>query len=296
MRRHGRILGIAAAVLLVTSLTQAAPRQSVWRTDYENALKAAKAEGKPLVLHFHASWCGPCREMERNVLFQPNVLGELKAGVIGVMVDSDDHPDLVRRYRVEALPCDVFLDPDGRIVRKDSGYRDRGVYVSRVSDLRSRYHSDKTVAAQASRSVGEGQQSHARRTDPVRTLSIQPFLALEGYSPVALSAQRKWVKGRADFAAEYRGVLYYLSSARELETFNANPQRYAPQLLGCDPVLLWKSDRAVRGSTRFGAFFDGRLYLFATRDSREEFKTAPLRYTQTRHVLKIDASSGTVRR
>ena len=60
----------------------------------------------------------------------------------------------------------------------------------------------------------------------------------------------------------------------------------APRLLGCDPVTLAENDVAVRGSTQFGAFYDGALFLFESADSRTKFRKAPTRYSQLKHVVK----------
>jgi YHS domain-containing protein len=53
-------------------------------------------------------------------------------------------------------------------------------------------------------------------------------------------------------------------------------------------VILLQSDRAVQGNTKYGAYFDGALYLFQGPETRAEFKKAPMRYIKTRHVLNVD--------
>ena len=70
------------------------------------------------------------------------------------------------------------------------------------------------------------------------------------------------------------------------DEFKAHPARYAPRLLGCDPVTLTENDVAVRGSTQFGAFYDGSLFLFESAASRAKFRKAPTRYSQLKHVIK----------
>ena len=87
-----------------------------------------------------------------------------------------------------------------------------------------------------------------------------------------------------------------MADANELRQFRANPERYAPKLLGCDPVLLNETDRAIAGKIDFGAYFDGELYFFVSAKSRKIFRAKPLRYTRTRHVLRVDHIGGTVRR
>lgn len=271
----------------------------VWRQDYEAAFAEARRENKPLLLHFSASWCGPCRQMEANVLYQPDVLKRLDQAVIPVMIDYDENPKLVEQFSVRLLPTDIYVDPNGRVVGRDTGNRSLGVYVSRLNSV-------------ASRVAGEFASAKPERREPKQEVAERPkqpaveprvvekpaavVIGLDGYSPVALSTSRKWIRGREEFALEYKGVIYRMSSADELARFRASPEKYAPKLLGCDPVVLWNSDRALSGSTQHGAFFDGALYLFVSRESREQFKKEPLRYTRSRHVLRIDQVDGAVLR
>jgi YHS domain-containing protein len=70
------------------------------------------------------------------------------------------------------------------------------------------------------------------------------------------------------------------------DEFKANPGKYAPRLRGCDPVALVKSDLAVRGSVKFGAFYEGELFLFETADNRAAFRKDPVKFARLQHALK----------
>jgi YHS domain-containing protein len=86
-----------------------------------------------------------------------------------------------------------------------------------------------------------------------------------------------------------------MASVEEQQEFNENPTRYAPRFLGCDPVIVYQSDRAVLGSTKFGAFYDDELYLFVSNDNRQAFKANPDQYIRTRVVLRADQIEQVVR-
>ena len=122
------------------------------------------------------------------------------------------------------------------------------------------------------------------------------LVGLSGYSPISLRKHRKWVKGERKYAGQFKGILYYMVDEAELEQFNSDPEKYAPRLLGCDPVVLAETDRAIPGSTRFAAFFGEELYGFVSSATRDRFKQNPQKYVKTRHVLRLEQLEGTALR
>lgn len=138
---------------------------------------------------------------------------------------------------------------------------------------------------------GGSQAEEPRKLDevPDAPAGIEPddvLVAMDGYCPVTLRTTRTWKSGDKAFPLEHEGQIYYFVTADKRDEFKAHPARYAPRLLGCDPVTLAENDVAVRGSTQFGAFYDGALFLFESADSRTKFRKAPTRYSQLKHVLK----------
>jgi YHS domain-containing protein/thiol-disulfide isomerase/thioredoxin len=112
------------------------------------------------------------------------------------------------------------------------------------------------------------------------------LLAMEGYCPVTLRATRGWKPGSSDIAHVHEGQTFYFAAVEKRDEFKANPKRYAPRLMGCDPVVLANSDLAVRGSVKFGAYYEGELFLFESAESRATFRKDPTRYAKLQHVLK----------
>jgi thioredoxin-like negative regulator of GroEL len=80
----------------------------------------------PTVLHFSASWCGPCTQVRRVV----NQVCEDLGDVAHVEIDMDANPGAARRLSVLSLPTTFIFDADGR-----QQYRAAG--VPKADDLRS---------------------------------------------------------------------------------------------------------------------------------------------------------------
>ncbi|WP_414689032.1 thioredoxin family protein [Mycobacterium sp.] len=80
----------------------------------------------PTVVHFSASWCGPCTQVRRVVNQVCDDLGD----VAHVEIDMDADPGAARRLSVLSLPTTFIFDADGR-----QQYRAAG--VPKAEDLRS---------------------------------------------------------------------------------------------------------------------------------------------------------------
>jgi hypothetical protein len=80
----------------------------------------------PTVVHFSASWCGPCTQVRRVV----NQVCEDLDRVAHVEIDMDANPGAARRLSVLSLPTTFIFDADGQ-----QRYRTAG--VPKADDLRS---------------------------------------------------------------------------------------------------------------------------------------------------------------
>lgn len=78
------------------------------------------------MLHFTATWCGPCAAVRRVV---DEVCAELPA-VAHVEIDMDDDPEAAKRLSVLSLPTTIVFDADGRPKFRISG-------VPKAADLRT---------------------------------------------------------------------------------------------------------------------------------------------------------------
>ena len=124
--------GSAGADMAAAALPAAegVPDRLVW-TDFGTGLERAKAEGKPLLVHFFASWCGYCKKMDRDTWDDPGVIARSQ-DVVAVRVNVDAQHQvngfsgaaLASRYRVAGTPAQLLLDAQGAVLANASGYQD----------------------------------------------------------------------------------------------------------------------------------------------------------------------------
>src|SRR5688500_551477 len=107
----------------------------VWHPEYARAAAEAQQSERPLLIHFYADWCDPCRQMEARALNQPAVLDGLRERVVAVKVNYDQRADLVGRFSVGVLPCDLLVAPNGEVLLRTTGYVDETTYMERIDRL-----------------------------------------------------------------------------------------------------------------------------------------------------------------
>ncbi|WP_373652203.1 thioredoxin family protein [Schlesneria sp. DSM 10557] len=292
-----------AAILLVTILTNVpqadcAELDSVFRSDFKAALAEAEEKKLPLLIHFYADWCMPCKRMDREVFSATDVKDLLQTRFIATKVNSDQQQDLVRRYGVETLPSDVIVDSQsGRVLALHAGFQDRNGYVANISKAEAKFtraHAGETLVLKSTPAAVEAKGASSTSSGGIELGEPKPIIGLAGFSPVAIAKNRQWNRGSPKFAWDYKEVTYYLCSREELVEFRNDPEAFAPKLLGCDPVILWESDKAVAGDIKYAAFFDDELFLFKSEERRRQFKANPEKYIRLQHALKVDQIDQTV--
>ncbi len=134
---------------------------------------------------------------------------------------------------------------------------------------------DQPLIAQQAHVQAPGQPSR-----DVRTAGFESPLptALDGFCPVELVKNERWVRGDSRWAIDYQGRRYLMSSEIQRESFLVNPQRYVPAYEGNDPVLVVDRGQRIPGITRYCATYDSRLYMFSNPATLAHFRQQPEHY------------------
>ena len=156
---------LAFCVVSGQGLYSSAPDFRAYSPTLKAAVQLAKLRGKPVVLNFWGSWCGPCRD-EMPVLNA--VAGQLKDKFVLLAISSGESPDaslkyvtdnkfdhltvlsdapkddpnnlessdaINRRYGIESYPTSIFIDKDGIIQASREGGLSRKSFISYLRNI-----------------------------------------------------------------------------------------------------------------------------------------------------------------
>lgn len=318
-RRNTRALAFCAALWLSLAAGSATGQEPVvWHTDLVAAQKLAAQTGRLLLVHVWAPWCGPCQQMERDVLSDPAVKASLAPRFVLVKLNYDLHGPTLQTMNIDLLPSDAILSADGRVLHKLRGKQDANTYVTRLSQLAEQHSAPLVARVPSSPATGpvaapmtDGAAPMPMETpvtsDPMAPAAAAPMaepaatpspmqgvqrhapaqpgmhpatapLGLEGFCPVRLCQTKNWVAGDARYALVYQGRQFRFASADELRQFQADPARYAPVAGGLDPVLLAEQRGVQEGRREHGVFWRGQIYLFSSEESLARFAQSPRQY------------------
>jgi len=143
LRQHSAVKNFVEKVtrLKAVQVGQIAPEFSIPSIDGKT-IKLTDYRGKYVLLDFWASWCGPCREENPNVVKAYQTYRNRNFTVLGISLDKDKNAwaqaikqdnliwdqtgelsdfagATVKLYQVEAIPSSFLLDPQGKIIARD---------------------------------------------------------------------------------------------------------------------------------------------------------------------------------
>lgn len=135
-----RMKATMIACLLGVMIVRAQDEKGIHFEDglsWQQVQEKAKSENKYIFVDCFATWCGPCKEMDKNVYPSEKVGVYLNNKFISVRVQMDstkkdneqvkawyaDAQNIQSKYEVTAFPTYLFFSPDGKIVHRGLGYK-----------------------------------------------------------------------------------------------------------------------------------------------------------------------------
>ncbi len=112
-----------------------------WIENFDQAVAIAKAENKPVMVYFMATWCPECKKLEATTLIDQVVIDKTHS-FIPVWIDVDQYPDIANQHNGNAgkyggvgIPNILFLDPNGTRLQHVIGSRTSAELIAIMEDV-----------------------------------------------------------------------------------------------------------------------------------------------------------------
>ncbi|MCQ2110421.1 MAG: thioredoxin [Bacteroidaceae bacterium] len=89
------------------------------------------SQGKPVVIDFWATWCGPCRRLAPTI---QELAAEYEGRVIVGKCDIEENQDLTDRFEIMSVPT-VAIIKDGKLVDTVVGASGKAVYEQKINSV-----------------------------------------------------------------------------------------------------------------------------------------------------------------
>lgn len=100
--------------------------------NFGEAMEKARAENKLVFIDAYTTWCGPCKQMDKNTFTDEDVAAFFNEKFINLKLDMErgDGLTIQQRYKVSAFPTFLFLNADGEVVHKALGFQDADQFLA----------------------------------------------------------------------------------------------------------------------------------------------------------------------
>ena len=118
--------------LITRGISTSKPARDIFNIqDEEDFEKRVMGSDIPIIVDFHAKWCGPCKLLAPRI---EKVIAGKEGKVHLAKVDIDDNSDLALEYGVSAVPS-VLAISNGAVKNKFVGLQEENRIDSFVNEL-----------------------------------------------------------------------------------------------------------------------------------------------------------------
>ena len=194
---------------------------------FQNILNKAKKENKLVFMDAYASWCGPCKLLERNVFPVKEVGDYYNANFINSRFDMEkgEGRDIARKYGINSFPSLLFLNGNGEVVFKGLGYMEVSDFISMGKDVLDPENKlEKRI-----------EKFHAGENNPEFLMKLMKDTSQNDFV-FAQKVSEKYFKAieKNELTKDDAGILLYFTKSTDDENFKIFEKR-KPELLKIIP-------------------------------------------------------------
>lgn len=117
------------------------PKESkVWfEGTFADGLAQARAEKKLVFVDVFATWCAPCKKLEKVTFPHPDVKPVL-AQMVSMSIDAESPAGIpvAAKYRVNSYPTMLVLDAGGQEIGRLVGFKEPSLFLADLKKVRAR--------------------------------------------------------------------------------------------------------------------------------------------------------------
>ncbi|WBV52425.1 thioredoxin family protein [Chryseobacterium gambrini] len=213
---------IISGLLLFSAITAFAQEAIKFEElPFKDLIAKAKKEKKIVFLDAYASWCGPCKMMERNVFTQKSVGDYFNANFVNARFDMEkgEGRDIAVKYGVRSYPTYLFLNGDGELVSQNFGYMEENMFLTMAQDVN--YPNNKKGSLKERFAKGE--------KDPDFLINIMKLNSSSDFNFAKQASERYFENKKAteEFSKDDVGLLLFFLKSTEDKNYKVFTDRKA---------------------------------------------------------------------
>jgi protein disulfide-isomerase len=214
----------ASAFAVVASISVMAEAQAPvmgvnWRTNVDAAMVEAAQSNRLVLLHFTTRTCGPCKALDQSVFNQPQVGAAIEQDYVPVRIDADASKALAGRYRIDKVPTQIIVTPDGNPVASPPIPDKAEPFVAQLQNLAQHFRQTRMQNSVGTNAAYAGLQVPVTPAAAAAQQTTPPVPQAQG-NPYVQSAANPQIHGQAQ---SVYGAPQHQSVAAESAVSSAPP-------------------------------------------------------------------------
>lgn len=172
------------------------------KSSFTEILAKAKKEKKLIFVDAMASWCGPCKMMDKNIFSLKSVGDYYNATFINAKLDMEkgDGVEFAKKYGVSSYPSYLFINGDGQLITRNLGYLPEDNFLEVGKEAQANIGAAETLKAK----FDKGEK------DPAFLAKIIQMYANSDYELAKKASERYFMyKKSKEYTKEEVGYLLY---------------------------------------------------------------------------------------